>query len=52
MRTPKEVDFVVDEEAMGDISEYYIQVTPTPEPTIDPELIAEDEEDFGFPEDL
>jgi len=47
---PKEVDFVVDEEAMGEIADQYIRVTPTPEPTLDPDLIAEDEE--GFPEDL
>ena len=46
--TPKEVDFVIDEEMMGDIADRYVQVTPSPEPTIDPDLIAEDE----FPEDL
>ena len=41
--TPKEVDFVVDEEAMGDIAEFYVQVTTSPEPTEDPDLLALDE---------
>lgn len=41
--TPIVVDFVVDEEAMGDLAQYYVQKTPTPEPTIDPELFAEED---------
>ena len=46
--TPKEVDFVVDEEAMGELAEHYVQVTPSPEPMEDPDLVAIDEfeEDF------
>ena len=45
---PKEVDFVVDEEAMGELAEHYVQVTPSPEPMEDPDLVAIDEfeEDF------
>ena len=54
--TPQPVDFIVDDEAMGDMAEYFVEITPTPEPsptptpTIDPDLIATD--DDGFPEDL
>ena len=53
---PEEVDFIIDEEAMGELAEYFVQVTPTPEPTyaptptIDPDLIATEED--GFPEDF
>ena len=53
---PEVVDFIVDEEAMGDYSHLYVEATlapeetPTPEPTMDPDLIATDED--GFPEDL
>ena len=45
---PKEVDFIIDEESMGEISDQFIEITP--EPTIDPDLVATDED--GFPEDL
>ena len=44
--TPKEVDFVVDEESMGEIADRYIQVTPSPDETVDPDLIAVDENDL------
>ena len=53
---PEEVDFIIDEEAMGELAEHFVQVTPTPEPTfaptptIDPDLIATEED--GFPEDF
>ena len=53
---PEEVDFIIDEEAMGELADYFVQVTPTPEPTyaptptIDPDLIATEED--GFPEDF
>ena len=53
---PEEVDFIIDEEAMGELAEYFVQVIPTPEPTyaptptIDPDLIATEED--GFPEDF
>lgn len=43
---PKEVDFIVDEEAMGELAENFVQVTP--EPTSEPL----EEEDEGFPEDF
>ena len=57
---PEEIDFIVDEEAMGDLADQYVQVTPTPEPapeaspeptpTIDPDLLPG--EGDGFPENL
>lgn len=48
---PEEVDFIVDEEAMGDLAERYVQVTPTPEPT--PEPVSDEwDDDEGFPEDF
>lgn len=55
---PEEVDFIIDEEAMGDLAELYVQVTPTPTPqstaipisTMDPDLLPE--EGDGFPEDF
>ena len=53
---PEVVDFIIDEEAMGDLAQYFVEATPspvpteTPEPTIDPDLVAQ--EDDGFPEDL
>ena len=48
---PEEVDFIIDEEAMGDLAERYVQVTPTPEPT--PEPVSDEwEDDEGFPEDF
>ena len=40
--TPKEVDFVVDEEVMGAIADQYVQVTP--QPTMDPDLVASEDE--------
>ena len=50
--TPEAVDFIVDEEAMGDLAERFVESTPTPEPpeeTPDPSWL--DEEDV-FPEDF
>lgn len=55
---PEIVDFIVDEEALGDLADRYVQATPSPEPTaeptpeatIDPDLIGT-EEDI-FPDDL
>lgn len=59
---PEEVDFIIDEEAMGDLADQYVEVTPTPapdqtpqlsatpEPTMDPDLLPQ--EDDGFPENL
>ena len=32
---PKEVEFIVDEESMGELADQFIQVTPQPEPTED-----------------
>lgn len=52
--SPEVVDFMVDEEAMGDMAQYLIEATPTPEPspepTIDPGMLPT-EEDL-FPEDF
>lgn len=52
--TPQVVDFIVDEEAMGQMAEHFIEATPTPEPTpeptIDPDLL--EGEGDGFPDDL
>lgn len=53
---PEEVDFIIDEEAMGELADQFVQVTPTPvpiaapTPTIDPDLIAT--EGDGFPDDF
>lgn len=50
---PEEVDFIIDEEAMGDLAERYVQVTPTPEPEVTPEPIDDEwADDEGFPEDF
>lgn len=50
---PEEVDFIIDEEAMGDLADRYVQVTPTPEPEVPPEPIDyEWADDEGFPEDF
>ena len=48
---PEEVDFIVDEEAMGDLAERFVQVTPTPEPEGEP-ISDEWADDEGFPEDF
>ncbi len=54
---PEVVDFIVDEEAMGDLADQFVEATPspTPEPTAQPQPVDEDlemlEEDY-FPEDL
>jgi len=52
--TPQVVDFIVDDEAMGDSAELYVQATPTPmpEPTPEPALDDEWADDEGFPEDF
>lgn len=50
---PEAVDFIVDEEAMGDLVERFVEITPTPESleeTPDPALL--DEDDDVFPEDF
>ena len=50
---PEEVDFIVDEEAMGDLADRYVHVTPTPEPEVTPEPIDDEwADDEGFPEDF
>ena len=50
---PEEVDFIIDEEAMGDLADRYVQVTPTPEPEVTPEPINDEwADDEGFPEDF
>lgn len=56
MPTQEAVDFIIDEEAMGDLADSYIQVTPTPQPTEAPVVIEDEEpemldEDY-FPEEL
>lgn len=52
--SPEVVDFMVDEEAMGDMAQYLIEATPapevSPEPTLNPDLLPS-EEDI-FPEDF
>lgn len=51
--TPEAVDFIVDEEAMGDLAERFVEITPVPESleeTPDPDLL--DEDDDVFPEDF
>lgn len=58
---PEVVDFIVDEEAMGDLAQQFVEATPsptvepeqtpTPTPTMDPDLEMT-EEDGGFPENL
>ena len=49
---PEAVDFIIDEEAMGDLAQYFVEATPspTPEPTPDPGMEMT-EEDI-FPDDL
>ena len=54
--TQEVVDFIIDEEAMGDLAEAYIEATPTPQPTEAPVMIEDDdfemlEEDY-FPDEL
>lgn len=52
---PEVVDFIIDEEAMGDLVDLYVQATPTPSP--EPVYIGDEdelemrEEDY-FPDDL
>ena len=52
---PEVVDFIIDAEAMGDLADRYIEITPTPAPVnIDEDEVEELEmldEDY-FPEDL
>lgn len=51
---PEKVDFVLDDEALGDLSDQFVQITPTPAPTDLP--IAEPEDGMAdedeFPEEL
>ena len=50
---PEEVDFIIDEEAMGDLADRYVHVTPTPEPEVTPEPLDDEwADDEGFPEDF
>ena len=56
---PEVVDFVVDEEALGDLADRFVQATPSPEPEITPESyvdyegrnVSEDDDDWLFAED-
>ncbi len=49
---PEVIDFIIDEEAMGELAERYVEATPTPEPVYeeydDLEMLDED----YFPDDL
>ena len=54
--TPEAVDFMVDEEAMGDLAQYFVEATPAPTPTRAPEETPDPgmemtDEDI-FPDDL
>ena len=53
--TQEVVDFIIDEEAMGDLADAYVEATPTPQPTEAPIIIDDDfemlEEDY-FPDEL
>ncbi|MBQ8093882.1 MAG: rod shape-determining protein MreC [Clostridia bacterium] len=62
---PEVIDVMIDEEAMGDSAERYIQATPSPEPTPEPVSTSgpdllyeedfedlEDDEPADFPDDL
>lgn len=46
--TQQPVDFIIDEEAMGDLADHFVEATPAP--TEDPDMVMT-EDDF-FPEDL
>ena len=52
---PEAIDVIIDAEAMGDLADRYIEVTPTPVPDESDEYESEElemlEEDY-FPEDL
>ena len=53
---PEEVDFIIDEEAMGDLAQYFVEATPSPAPEQTPEQTPDPgmemtEEDI-FPDDL
>lgn len=51
--TPEPVDFIVDEEAMGDLAERFVEITPTPEsPEETPDSAWMDDDDDVFPEDF
>lgn len=51
--TPESVDFIVDEEAMGDLAERFVEITPTPEsPEETPNSAWMDDDDDVFPEDF
>ena len=50
---PESVDFIVDEEAMGDLAERFVEITPTPEfPEETPDSAWMDDDDDVFPEDF
>lgn len=55
---PEEVDFVLDDEALGDLSDRFVQTTPSPTPSptdlpiVDPADGAEMADEDEFPEEL
>ena len=50
--TPQAVDFIIDEEAMGDLVEYFVKATPSPTPGQTPDPGMEMTEEDIFPDDL
>ena len=52
--TPQAVDFIVDDEAMGDLAEYFVEATPSPTPAPEetPDPGMEMTEEDIFPDDL
>ena len=44
--TPETVDFIIDEEAMGDLADSYVEASPSPGETPEPE-----QADGGLPEE-
>lgn len=49
---PEVVDFIIDDEAMGDIADRFIEATPTPIPTSEPVSSVEQEQEEMLPEDV
>lgn len=48
---PEAVDFIIDDEAMGDIADRFVEATPSPVPTAEPDPADEEPEEI-LPEDL
>jgi len=48
---PEVVDFIIDDEAMGDIADRFVEATPSPIPTAEPDPADEEPEEI-LPEDL